>query len=70
MRRARSASGEALSPPVAGGSGRGGGTAEPEKVKEAPPPPAPSLGSEGEEEAIACYIFSIPVEEYRPSTSA
>ena len=70
LRRTRSASGEASSPPGAGGSGRGGGTAEPEKVNEAPPPPAPSLRSKREEEAIARYIFSIPAEEYRPSTSA
>ena len=69
LRRARSASREASSPTMASGSGRGGGTAEPEKVEEAPPPPAPSLGSEGEEEAITRYIFSIPAEEYRPSTS-
>ena len=47
-----------------------GGAAGAERATEAPPPPAPSLRSEGEEEAIARYIFSIPAEEYQPSTSA
>ena len=37
---------------------------------EAPPPPASSREGEGEEDAIARYMFSIPAEEYRPSTSA
>ena len=70
MQRARHTSEEAPSPPVADGPRRGGGAAGAERAKEAPPPPAPSPGSEGEEEAIARYIFSIPAEEYRPSTSA
>ena len=69
LRRARNTSGEVLSPPMASGPGRGGGAAETERAKEAPPP-APSPGSEGEKEAIARYIFSIPADEYRPSTSA
>ena len=55
---------------MADGPKRGGGAAETERAKEAPPAPAPSPGREGEEEAIARYIFSIPAEEYRPSFSA
>ena len=54
LRRARHTSEEAPSPPVADGPRKGGGA---ERAKEAPPPPAPSPGSEGEEEAIARYIF-------------
>ena len=52
-----------------GPKGRGGAKGA-ERATEASLPPAPSLRSEGEEEAIARYIFSIPAEEYRPSTSA
>ena len=70
LRRARRTSEEAPSPPAADSPRRGGGAGETERAKEAPPPPAPSPGSEGEEEAIARYIFSIPAEEYWPSTSA
>ena len=70
LRRVRRESEEAPSPPLAGTPRGGGGVAAAERAREAPPPPAPSPGSEGEEEAIARYVFSIPAEEYRPSTSA
>ena len=70
LRRAKRESEEAPSPPVADAPRGGGEVAGAERAREAPPPPAPSPGSEGEEEAIARYVFSIPAEEYRPSTSA
>ena len=70
LRKARRESAETPSPPVADAPRGGGGVTGAERAKEAPPPPVPSPGREGEEEAIACYVFSIPVEEYRPSTSA
>ena len=68
--RARHAAEDEPSPPVADGPRGRGGAAGAERATEAPLPPAPSLRSKGEEEAIARYIFSIPAEEYRPSTSA
>ena len=46
------------------------GVAEAEGDMAAPTLPELSLESEGEEDAIARYVFSIPAEEYRPSTSA
>ena len=70
LRRARRESKEVPSLSVADAPRGGGEVAAAERAKEAPPPPAPSPGSEGEEEAIACYVCSIPAEEYRPSTSA
>ena len=44
----------------------GGGVTGAEGAREAPPLPASSQESEGEEDAIARYVFSIPVEEYQP----
>ena len=46
------------------------GVAEAEGDMAAPTLPELSLESEGEEDAMARYVFSIPAEEYWPSTSA
>ena len=70
LRRARRESEEATNPPEADASKGGGGVAEAGGAMEAPTPPTSGLESGGEEDAIACYVFSIPAEEYRPSTSA
>ena len=70
QRRVRRESEEASNPPEADAPRGGGGVAEAEGAMEAPKPPASGLESGGEEDAIARYVFSIPAEEYRPSTSA
>ena len=61
---------EALRPPGADAPRGGGEVAGAERAREAPPPPASSQEGGGEEDTLARFVFSIPAEEYRPSTYA
>ena len=70
LKRARRESKEAPNPPEPDAPRRGGGVTGAGGAMEAPTPPVSSQEGEGEEGAIARYVFSIPAEEYRPSTSA
>ena len=60
LRRARRESEEAPKPPEPDTLSRGGGVTGAGRAMEAPSPPAPSREDEGEEDAIARYVFSIP----------
>ena len=67
LRRARRESEEAPHPPESDAPRGGGGVAGAEGATGAPTPPASSRESEGEEDAIARYVFLIPAEEYLPT---